>query len=386
MKQPSFTLAKEELARYSRHIIIPEFGMEAQLKLKASRVLVIGCGGLGSPLLYYLAAAGVGTIGIVDFDIVDESNLQRQILFSTEDVGKSKAEVARRKLALLNPYIQLVAHPVQLSVSNAMTLLGDYDVIADGTDNFATRYLVNDACVLLGKPNVYASIFQFEGQVSVFNSLDEHGERGPNYRDLFAEPPPPGLVPSCAAGGVLGVLPGIIGSLQALEVIKLITGTGKPLSGRLFTFDALTFETRTFEVKRDRANPLSGEHPTQHALVNYDVFCNGAPAANDIREISVHELAAWRMQGEDFQLIDVREPHEFNIVNLGAQLIPVQNILEHADQIDRLKKVVLHCKSGGRSAKAVSALQNQLGFTNLYNLKGGILAYANEIDPSLPKY
>jgi adenylyltransferase/sulfurtransferase len=382
----TFTLTKEELARYSRHIIIPEFGMEAQLKLKASRVLVIGCGGLGSPLLYYLAAAGVGSIGIVDFDIVDESNLQRQILFSTEDVGKSKAEVARRKLALLNPYIQLVAHPIQLSAANAMTLLGDYDVIADGTDNFATRYLVNDACVLLGKPNVYASIFQFEGQVSVFNCLHENGERGPNYRDLFAEPPPPGLVPSCAAGGVLGVLPGIIGSLQALEVIKVITGTGKPLSGRLFTFDALTFETRTFEVKRDRANPLNGEHPTQHALVNYDVFCNGVPAINDIREISVHELAAWRLQGEDFQLIDVREPHEFSIVNLGAQLIPVQNILEHADKIDRSKKVVLHCKSGGRSAKAVSALQNQLGFTNLYNLKGGILAYANEIDPSMPKY
>ncbi|MBT1700331.1 molybdopterin-synthase adenylyltransferase MoeB [Fulvivirgaceae bacterium PWU4] len=386
MVQQTFTLDREELARYSRHIIIPEFGMEAQLKLKASRVLVIGCGGLGSPLLYYLAAAGVGTIGIVDFDVVDESNLQRQILFSTEDVGKSKAEVARRKLSLLNPYIQLVAHPVQLSTANAMTLLGDYDVIADGTDNFATRYLVNDACVLRGKPNVYASIFQFEGQVSVFNHLDENGERGPNYRDLFAEPPPPGLVPSCAAGGVLGVLPGIIGSLQALEVIKIITGTGKPLSGRLFTFDALTFETRTFEVKRDRANPLNGEHPTQNALVNYDVFCNGAAAANDIREISVHELAAWRLQGEDFQLIDVREPHEFNIVNLGAQLIPVQNILEHADKIDRSKKVVLHCKSGGRSAKAVSTLQNQLGFTNLYNLKGGILAYANEIDPSLPKY
>lgn len=386
MEQQTVTLGREELARYSRHIIIPEFGMEAQLKLKASRVLVIGCGGLGSPLLYYLAAAGVGTIGIVDFDIVDESNLQRQILFSTKDVGKSKAEVARRKLALLNPYIQLVAHPVQLSAANAMTLLNDYDVIADGTDNFATRYLVNDACVLLGKPNVYASIFQFEGQVSVFNCLDQNGERGPNYRDLFAEPPPPGLVPSCAAGGVLGVLPGIIGSLQALEVIKIITGTGKPLSGRLFTFDALTFETRTFEVKRDRANPLNGEHPTQHTLVNYDVFCNGVSAVNDIREISVHELAAWRLQGEDFQLIDVREPHEFDIVNLGAQLIPVQKILEHADKIDRSKKVVLHCKSGGRSAKAVSALQNQLGFTNLYNLKGGILAYANEIDPSMVKY
>jgi molybdopterin/thiamine biosynthesis adenylyltransferase/rhodanese-related sulfurtransferase/molybdopterin converting factor small subunit len=382
---PAFS--KEELARYNRHIIIPEFGMEAQQKLKAAKVLVIGSGGLGSPALLYLAAAGVGTIGIVDFDVVDDSNLQRQVLFGVDEIGKPKVEAAKRRLEALNPYIRLRIYNSHLNSQNALDILRDYDVIADGTDNFPTRYLVNDAAVLLGKPNVYASIFQFEGQVSVFNYRDRQGEPGPNYRDLYPTPPPPGLVPSCAEGGVLGVLPGIIGSLQALEVIKIITGVGETLSGRFYIFDALNFESRTFRIKRRADNPLNGQHPTITALIDYEQFCGmRAVEEKPLKEITARELYDWQVKGEKFQLIDVREPHEYEIVNIGAELIPLGTVADNADRFNREGKVVLHCKMGGRSAKAIRELEEKFGFTNLYNLKGGILSYIDEVQPELTRY
>ena len=386
MKNQNIHLSKEELARYNRHIIIKDFGLEAQKKLKASRVLVIGAGGLGSPALLYLAAAGVGTIGLVDFDVVDDSNLQRQVLFGVNEVGKPKVEAARQRLQSLNPFINLEVHNVQLTSANALELIAKYDLVADGTDNFPTRYLVNDACVMLDKPNVYASIFQFEGQVSVFNYRNAEGERGPNYRDLYATPPPPGLVPSCAEGGVLGVLPGIIGSLQALEVIKVITGVGDVLSGRFFVFDALTFETRTFKISRNPANPLNGTNPTIHQLIDYEEFCGLKTVQRPVKEISVKELHDWQTSGEDFQFIDVREPHEYDIVNLGALLIPLGDIEAQAGKIDRHRKVVIHCKTGNRSAKAIRALEDKFGFENLYNLKAGILGYIDDIQPELQKY
>jgi adenylyltransferase/sulfurtransferase len=379
--------SKEELARYNRHIIIPGFGMEAQLKLKAAKVLVIGSGGLGSPVLLYLAAAGVGTIGIVDFDVVDDSNLQRQVLFGVDEIGKPKVEAARRRLEALNPYINLHIYNTHINSQNALEILKDYDVIADGTDNFPTRYLVNDATVLLGKPNVYASIFQFEGQVSVFNYRNAQGELGPNYRDLYPTPPPPGLVPSCAEGGVLGVLPGIIGSLQALEVIKVITGVGETLAGRFYIFDALNFESRTFTIRRRKDNPINGENPTITALIDYEQFC-GMRAVEErrLKEITAKELYDWQVRGEKFQLIDVREPHEYDIVNIGAELIPLGTVAANSDKIDRDIPVVVHCKVGGRSAKAIRELEEKSGFTNLYNLKGGILAYIDEVQPELTKY
>jgi sulfur-carrier protein adenylyltransferase/sulfurtransferase len=386
MNHENVQFSKEELARYNRHIIIKEFGLDAQKKLKAAKVLVIGSGGLGSPVLLYLAAAGVGTIGIVDFDVVDDSNLQRQVLFGVNEVGQSKAEAAKRRLESLNPYINLVVHKVQLTSKNAMDLIKDYDVVADGTDNFPTRYLVNDACVLSGKTNVYASIFQFEGQVSVFNYRNSNGEFGPNYRDLYATPPPPGLVPSCAEGGVLGVLPGIIGSLQALEVIKVVTGVGDVLSGRFFIFDALTFETRTFNLKRNPNNPLNGKNPTIKELIDYEQFCGLKTPERPVKEISVKELYDWQTRGDDFQFIDVREQHEYDIVNLGATLIPLGVVSQHADKIDRTKKVVIHCKSGNRSAKAIRELEDKFGFKNLYNLKAGILGYIDEVNPEMSKY
>jgi adenylyltransferase/sulfurtransferase len=386
MNHESVQFSKEELARYNRHIIIKEFGLEAQKKLKAAKVLVIGSGGLGSPMLLYLAAAGVGTIGIVDFDVVDDSNLQRQVLFGVNEVGKPKAEAAKQRLQSLNPYIKLEVHNVQFTSKNALEIIRQYDVVADGTDNFPTRYLVNDACVLLDKPNVYASIFQFEGQVSVFNYKNSKGEVGPNYRDLYATPPPPGLVPSCAEGGVLGVLPGIIGSLQALEVIKVVTGVGDVLSGRFFIFDALTFESQTFNLKRNPANPLNGINPTIKELIDYEQFCGLKVPESDIKEISVQEVYDWQVSGEDFQFIDVREPHEYDIVNLGAELMPLGNISKFADKIDRNKKVVVHCKTGGRSAKAIRELEEKFGFNNLYNLKGGIFEWIDEVDPELTKY
>ncbi|MDH4294783.1 MAG: molybdopterin-synthase adenylyltransferase MoeB, partial [Cyclobacteriaceae bacterium] len=320
MNHEHIQFSREELSRYNRHIIIPEFGLEAQQKLKAAKVLVVGSGGLGSPVLLYLTAAGVGTIGIVDFDVVDDSNLQRQVLFGVTEVGQPKVEAAKRRLQSLNPHIKLNIYNTQLTSKNALSLIQEYDVVADGTDNFPTRYLVNDACVLLGKTNVYASIFQFEGQLSVFNYRHSNGAFGPNYRDLYATPPPAGLVPSCAEGGVLGVLPGILGSLQALEVIKVITGVGEVMSGRFYSFDALTFESRTFNIRRNPANPLNGDNPTLKELIDYEQFCGVRAVEKRIKEIDAIEFNDWQQRGEDFQLIDVREPHEYEIVNIGALL------------------------------------------------------------------
>lgn len=387
MSTENIQFTREELARYNRHIIIPEFGMESQLKLKKAKVLVIGSGGLGSPVLLYLAAAGVGTIGIVDFDVVDDSNLQRQVLFGIQEIGKPKVEAAKRRLESLNPHVKLNLYNVHLNSQNAMDIIREYDVIADGTDNFPTRYLVNDASVLLKKPNVYASIFQFEGQVSVFNYTDHNGHLGPNYRDLYPTPPPPGLVPSCAEGGVLGVLPGIIGSLQALEVIKIVTGVGETLSGRFFIFDAMNFESRTFNISRREDNPINGKNPTITQLIDYEQFC-GMKAVEEkpVKSITVRELYDWQVKGEKYQLIDVREPHEFDIVNIGAELIPLGKITADEEKIRRDIPVVIHCKVGGRSAKAIRLLEEHFGFDNLYNLEGGILAYIDQVEPALTRY
>ncbi len=372
-----FGFSNAEMARYDRHIILPEFGLAAQQKLKAAKVLVVGSGGLGSPLLLYLAAAGVGVIGIVDFDVVDDSNLQRQVLFGINDLGESKVLAAKNRLKSLNPFIDIRVHNTRLGSDNALDIIKDYDVVADGTDNFPTRYLVNDACVLLGKPNVYASVYQFEGQVSVFNYLDKKGERGPNYRDLYPEPPAPGLVPNCAEGGVLGVLPGIIGSMQALEVIKLISGAGELLSGRLFVFDALSFQTRTFKIRRRDDNPLNGNKPTITELIDYELFCGlkNTTSEKPVKEISARELQDWQLSGETFQLIDVRESHEYEVSNLGGELIPLAQIGAQAHRISKDRKVVLHCRSGARSTQAIRELEEKFGFDNLYNLTGGILAY-----------
>ena len=386
MSYENIHFSKEELARYDRHIIIPDFGFEAQKKLKAAKVLVVGSGGLGSPSLLYLAAAGVGTIGIIDFDVVDDSNLQRQVLFGVDEIGQPKVEAAKKRLESLNPHITINIYNQQLTSKNALDIIEHYDVVADGTDNFPTRYLVNDACVLLGKPNVYGSIFQFEGQVSVFNYRNKNGELGPNYRDLYPTPPPPGLVPSCAEGGVLGVLPGIIGSLQALEVIKIITGVGENLSGRFFLFDALNFETRTFNIQRNPDNPLNGKNPTIKELIDYEQFCGMKAVEKPIKEITAKELYDWQIRGEDIQIIDVREPHEYQIANIGGKLIPLATVSSNADKIERNKKVIVHCKMGGRSAKAIRELEEKFGFTNLYNLKGGILGYADAVQPELTKY
>ena len=369
LEEINFT--KEELARYNRHIIIPEFGIEAQKKLKAAKVLVIGSGGLGSPLLLYLAAAGVGTLGIVDLDVVDDSNLQRQVLFGVQDIGTPKVEAAKIRLKQLNPHIKIKTYNTQFTSKNALEIIRDYDVVADGTDNFPTRYLVNDASVLAGIPNVYASIFQFEGQVSVFNYTDKNGTKGPNYRDLYPTPPEPGLIPNCAEGGVLGVLPGIIGSLQANEVIKVITGVGEPLSGRFFVFDALTFETRTLKITK-RANSTEIKE-----LIDYEQFCGISAIEKPVKEISTLELENWISNGEDFQIIDVRETSEYEQINIGAHLIPLGEVIARNHEIEREKKVVIHCRSGARSAKAIRQLE-EIGFDNLYNLKGGFLAIEQE--------
>lgn len=382
--------SKEELERYSRHLIIPEFNIEGQRKLKAARVLVVGTGGLGAPLLQYLSAAGVGTIGIVDFDVVEDSNLQRQVLFTQADIGRPKVEAARDRIVAQNPHINVVIYNTMFTSKNAIEIASEYDLIADGTDNFPTRYLVNDVSVLLKIPNVYASIFRFEGQVTVFNYGDAYGNTGPNYRDLFPEPPPPGLVPSCAEGGVIGVLPGILGSLQANEVIKVITGVGENLSGKLFLFDALNFETRILKIEKDKNNPLNGENPTLTELIDYDQFCGLGLDKKDkrenIKEIDVHTLKSWLDGEEDMQLIDVREPFEYEIVNINGALIPQNEVLEHVDEISSEYKVVIHCRSGKRSADVIELLQDKFGFTNLYNLEGGILEWADKIDTSLPKY
>lgn len=387
MSYQDLEFTREELARYNRHIIIPGFGEEGQKKLKAAKVLIIGSGGLGSPALLYLTAAGVGTIGIVDFDVVDDSNLQRQVIFDIREIGKPKVEAAKRRLEALNPHTRFILHNTHINSDNALDIIKDYDVVADGTDNFPTRYLVNDATLILDKPNVYGSIFQFEGQVSVFNYVNEKGERGPNYRDLYPTPPPPGLVPSCAEGGVLGVLPGIIGSLQALEVIKVITGIGEPLSGRFYTFDALNFESRTFNIKRRDDNPVNGKNPTIHELIDYEQFCGmRAVEEKPAKEITAKELYDWQVKGKKFKLIDVREPSEYKIVQIGGELIPLSTISEHAGEIPNDMDVVFLCKSGIRSLKAIKELEEKFEFKNLYNLKGGILAYIDQVQPELTRY
>lgn len=382
------TFSNEELARYSRHLIIPAFNIEGQRKLKAAKVLVVGSGGLGAPLLSYLVAAGIGHIGIADFDTVDESNLQRQVLFTVDDVGRPKVDAAAERLRKQNPHVNIKTYNTALTSQNALNIIKDYDVVADGTDNFPTRYLVNDACVLLNKVNVYASIFRFEGQASVFNYTDREGKAGPNYRDLFPSPPPPSLVPSCAEGGVIGVLPGILGSLQANEVIKVVTGIGEPLSGRLFLFDALTFETRTLKIHCNPDNPLNGKNPTQTELIDYQQFCGitSQPETSDLKELSVQDLYQLIQDKQDFQLVDVREPYEYDIANLGGELIPLNQIEDQIGMIATNKQVIVHCRSGKRSQQAIKQIEKKYGFTNLYNLKGGILAWAEEIDNSIVKY
>ena len=371
------TLTSEEIRRYARHLNLPQFGKETQQKLKDSKVLVVGTGGLGAPILQYLTAAGIGTIGVVDFDVVDQSNLQRQVLFSTSDVGNPKTTTAINKLKDQNPNVDFIEHQVTLSSSNALEILAEYDVVVDGTDNFPTRYLVNDACVLLNKPYVYASIYQFEGQVSVFNY-----QEGPNYRDLFPTPPPPGLVPSCAEGGVLGVLPGIIGSIQASEAIKVVAGIGEPLSGKLFLFDALDFTTRKLNIRKDPENPISGDNRTITKLIDYDEFC-GLKIENDMQTITVEELKELKDKGEEFTLIDVREEHEYEDANLDGILIPLGSILDHLDQIPKEGNVIMQCRSGGRSGNAIKLLEQREGYTNLKNLEGGILAWKDKFDPDM---
>ena len=379
-------LTNEEVARYSRHLIMPEVGVEGQLKLKAARVLCIGAGGLGSPVALYLAAAGVGTLGIVDFDEVDFSNLQRQIIHGTPDVGRPKLESARARLAALNPEVTVVPHAVALSSRNALGLFADYDLVVDGTDNFPTRYLVNDACVLSGKPNVYGSISRFEGQASVFAAPD-----GPCYRCMFPEPPPPGLVPSCAEGGVLGILPGVVGTLQATEAIKLILGVGEPLIGRFLLFDALKMRFRELKVRRDPDCPVCGESPTVTELIDYEQFCGVAPAAPPVPapagdEVTVTELKARMDRGDDFLLLDVRETREFEICRIpGSVLIPLGELATRLAELGGRDDLVVHCKSGVRSGKAV-ALLREAGIGGARNLQGGILAWIDQIDPTLPKY
>jgi sulfur-carrier protein adenylyltransferase/sulfurtransferase len=374
-------LSKAELARYHRHLILPEVGPEGQKKLKNSAVLCVGAGGLGSPLALYLAAAGVGRLGLVDFDAVDESNLQRQILHDTPSVGTPKLESAKKRLLALNPHIRVETYETKLTSANAVELFEKYDVIADGTDNFPARYLVNDACVLTGKPNAYGSIFRFEGQLSVFGAKD-----GPCYRCLYPEPPPPGLVPSCAEGGVLGVLPGVIGTMQAVETIKLLLGIGKPLSGRLMLYDALEQSWRTLKVKKNPDCPVCGKNPTIKAPIDYEAFCGlKEKPVSAIPEMTVEELKAKLDKKEKFQFIDVREPHEVEVAKIpGAKLIPLGELPNRVGELDKAVPVVVHCRSGGRSARAVGFLRQQ-GF-DATNVAGGILAWSERIDPSVPQY
>ncbi len=378
-------LSRDEVLRYSRHLIMPEVGMDGQLKLKQARVLMIGAGGLGAPLGLYLAAAGVGHLGIVDFDVVDFTNLQRQVTFSTTDVGRPKSEAAKERLAAMNPAIEITTHETRLTSENALDLFKDYDIIVDGTDNFPTRYLVNDACVLLGKPNVYGSIFRFEGQVSIFGAPG-----GPCYRCLYPEPPPPGLVPSCAEGGVLGVLPGIVGSLQAVETIKLILGAGDPLIGRLLLFDALGMKFRELKLKKNPECPLCGTNRTITKLIDYEEFCGirgeEAPAAvTTVPEITPRELKQRLDRGDDLFVLDVREPHEYQICNINGYLLPLGDLPRRVNELDSSREIVAHCRSGKRSADAAEFLR-KAGFRKIWNLKGGILAWSDEVDPSMPKY
>ena len=385
LQEQEVKLSKEEIQRYSRHLIMPEVGMEGQLKLKRARVMTIGTGGLGAPLGLYLAAAGVGHLGLVDFDVVDNSNLQRQVTFTTQDVGKPKSTAAKARLSALNPMIEITAYETRLTSDNALDLFRDYDIIVDGTDNFPTRFLVNDACVILGKPNVYGSIFRFEGQATVFGYPG-----GPCYRCLYPEPPPPGLVPSCAEGGVLGVLPGIVGSIQAMETIKLILGTGEPLVGRLLLFDALAMRFRELKLKRNPECPVCGDHRTITKLIDYEEFCGirgeEAPAMTDgIQEITARELKMRQDRGDKLFILDVREPHEYQICNLNGKLIPLGELPRRVNELDSSVEMVVHCRSGKRSADAIHFLQTA-GFKKLWNLKGGVLAWADEVDPKMPKY
>src|ERR1700683_585758 len=378
-------LSKEEIMRYSRHLIMPEVGMEGQLKIKAAKVLCIGTGGLGAPLGLYLAAAGVGRIGLVDFDVVDSTNLQRQGLFGTSDVWRPKIAAAADRLRNLNPEIQIDTFETHLTSENALDIVKDYDIVVDGTDNFPTRYLVNDACVLLGKPNVYGSIFRFEGQASIFGYPD-----GPCYRCLYPEPPPPGLVPSCAEGGVLGVLPGIIGSIQAMETLKLILKTGEPLVGRLLLFDALGMKFRELKLRKNSDCPVCGTNPSITKLIDYAEFCGirgeEAPAPQTtVPGITPRELKGRRDRGDDIYVLDVREPHEYQICNIGGHLIPLGDLSRRVNELDSSREIVAHCRSGKRSAEAAEFLR-KAGFKKLWNLKGGILAWSDEVDPTVPKY
>jgi sulfur-carrier protein adenylyltransferase/sulfurtransferase len=385
LKSVASALSNEEILRYSRHLIMPEVGMEGQQKLKAAKVLCIGTGGLGSPLALYLTAAGVGTLGLVDFDVVDYTNLQRQIIHSTPDVGRPKLDSAEEKLRALNPYVDIRKFETRLSSANALEIFRDFDVIADGTDNFPTRYLVNDACVLTGKPNVYGSIFRFEGQASVFAIKD-----GPCYRCLYPEPPPPGLVPSCAEGGVLGILPGLVGIIQATEAIKLILGAGEPLIGRLLMVDALAMSFRTLKLRKNPECPMCGAHPTIKRLIDYEQFC-GIPAAGQqeptvsANDMTPEELKKRLDAGEDLFVLDVREPNEYQIANLGGYLIPLGDLPKRVSELDSSREIVAHCKMGGRSAKAVDFLR-QAGFKKVRNLAGGITAWSEKVDPKVPKY
>ncbi len=375
-------LSHEEILRYSRHLILPDVGLEGQRKLKAARVLLIGAGGLGSPAALYLAAAGVGTLGIVDFDVVDKTNLQRQILHGTDTVGIPKLESARRRVQDLNPNVQVELFETRLTSANALDIIREFDVVADGTDNFPTRYLVNDACVLLGKPNVYGSIFRFEGQASVF-----YAKEGPCYRCLYAEPPPAGLVPSCAEGGVLGVLPGIIGSIQAMETIKFILGRGELLIGRLLLFDALRLKFRELKLERDPDCPVCGRKPTVTSLIDYEAFCGvGAEPVYDGAEVTALDLKQELEAGKPILLLDVREPHEYEIASIeGARLIPPGELPERLRELDDHAEIVTHCHHGARSLKALEILR-AAGFSKVRSLKGGIDAWAVNVDPELPRY
>jgi molybdopterin/thiamine biosynthesis adenylyltransferase/rhodanese-related sulfurtransferase len=382
-------LTNDEIKRYSRHLIMPEVGVDGQRRLKAGKVLCIGAGGLGSPAAMYLAAAGVGTIGLVDYDVVDFSNLQRQIIHGTPDVGRSKLASARDRLHAINPHVDIPTYETALSSENALQLFEPYDVILDGTDNFPTRYLTNDACVLLGKPNAYGSIFRFEGQASVFAT-----KNGPCYRCLYPEPPPPGLVPSCAEGGVLGVLPGIIGVIQATEAVKLIAGIGEPLIGRFLIYDALRMHFRELKLRKDPDCPVCGTHPTVKKLIDYEQFCGLRPAAAEAAtvnasnslEISAVELKQRLDRGEKLRIIDVREPNEWQINRIpGAQLIPLGEIPRRYAELDPDEELVMQCKIGGRSAKAADFLRS-VGFKRVLNLRGGILEWIDKVDPTQPKY
>jgi molybdopterin/thiamine biosynthesis adenylyltransferase/rhodanese-related sulfurtransferase len=379
-------LSNDEIARYSRHLILPEVGMEGQQRLKAAKVLCVGTGGLGSPLAFYLAAAGIGTLGLVDFDVVDASNLQRQIIHSTKDVGRPKIDSAAEKLTALNPFMKIVKHETMLTSQNALEIIRDYDIVADGTDNFPTRYLVNDACVLTGKPNAYGSIFRFEGQASVFAT-----QHGPCYRCLYPEPPPPGLVPSCAEGGVLGILPGLVGIIQATEVIKFILGKGEPLIGRLLLVNALDMRFRELKLRKNPDCPVCGTHPTVTQLIDYQQFCGivpeakMAPVQNGIPQMSVKDLKSRLDAGDDLYILDVREPFEYQIAQIGGHLIPLNDLPKRMNELNTAQEIVVQCKSGGRSQRAAEFLAKN-GFQKLHNLAGGITAWSSEIDPKVPKY